>query len=80
MTKTPLRRSRIRTCTRARIKQGTKRARFSSMAEWDVRLFVHSLCQTTEPQNVCEKQGSLAKRNQKGQYVSLFSMKHFVGD
>ena len=37
---------------RARIKQGTNRARFSSIAEWDVRLFIHSLCQTTEAQNL----------------------------
>ena len=36
---------------RMRIKQGTNRARFSSIAEWDVRLFIHSLSQKTEAQN-----------------------------
>ena len=36
----------------ARIKQDTNRARFSSIAEWDERLFIHSLCQTTEAQNL----------------------------
>ena len=33
------------------IKQGANRARFSSIAEWDVRLFIHSLCQKNEAQN-----------------------------
>ena len=37
---------------RARIKQGTNRTRFSSIAERDVRLFIHSPCQTTEAKNL----------------------------
>ena len=36
---------------RARIKQGTNRERFSSISEWNVRIFIHSLFQTTEAQN-----------------------------
>ena len=49
MTKTPLR---LRGLERARIKQGTNRTRFSSIAERDVRLFIHSPCQTTEAKNL----------------------------
>ena len=33
------------------LKQGKNRARFNSIAEWDVRL-IHCLCQTTEAQNL----------------------------
>ena len=39
MTKTPIRRGRLERA-RVRIKQGTNRARFSSITEWDVRLFI----------------------------------------
>ena len=51
MTKMPLRRRGVERA-RARIKQGTNRVRFSSIAEWDVTLFIHYLCQTTEAQNL----------------------------
>ena len=83
MTKTPLRLRGLERA-RARIKQGTNRTRFSSIAERDVRLFIHSLCQTTEAKNLNVffmffKPRSHAKRNQRRQYVPLFSMKHFVG-
>ena len=51
MTKTPLRLRGLGRA-RARIKQGTNRTRFSSIAERDVRLFIHSPCQTTEAKNL----------------------------
>ena len=51
MTKTPLRLRGLER-VRARIKQGTNRTRFSSIAERDVRLFIHSLCQTTGAPNL----------------------------
>ena len=51
MTKTPLRMRGLGRA-RARIKQGTNRTRFSSIAERDVRLFIHSPCQTTEAKNL----------------------------
>ena len=51
MTKTPLRLRGLERA-RARIKQGTNRTRFSSIAERDLRLFIHSLCQTTEAKNL----------------------------
>ena len=52
MTKTPITEDGLKR-ERARIKQGTNRAHFSSMAECpDVRLFIHSLFLTTEAHNL----------------------------